>query len=461
MITMASVCDDPNGRRRILFVDPDGNRKAIRLGKCDRKTADSVCRHVEALLASKITGQPLERSTAAWLSNIGDTLKAKLANVGLVEMESRQKPQVGSFATLYISKKTDIKPASLLAVEQTVRNLREFFGDERLLSSITAGDCEDFKRWLMSDARTRGAVRENSPGLSNSTVAKRMQRCAAIFQDAVKRKLITENPFKGIKQPKATNKDRQAYIPADTIERLIEYCPSAEWRLLLAISRYLGVRVPSEPFSMSWDCVDWERSRLRVPSPKTAVHDKSFRMVPIVPQVMKHLRDVFELAPEGSIYIFHALRERESTKQAEKGFWQGVNLRQQLKRIMTRAGVKPWPKLWHNLRASAETDFANTHPIHVVCEWLGNTKAVAQAHYLQVTDSHFAEAIREKDGAENGAQVAQKAAQQATADNRKDERDLTQMQEPQGVLQPDAVLCDSIHDILVAAIGFEPMTSRL
>ena len=30
---MATVCSDPGGRRRILFVAPDGGRKAIRLGK--------------------------------------------------------------------------------------------------------------------------------------------------------------------------------------------------------------------------------------------------------------------------------------------------------------------------------------------------------------------------------------------------------------------------------------------
>ena len=55
---MASVVNDPNGRRRILFVAPDESRKTIRLGKIDRKSAESICRHVEALLAAHITGQP-------------------------------------------------------------------------------------------------------------------------------------------------------------------------------------------------------------------------------------------------------------------------------------------------------------------------------------------------------------------------------------------------------------------
>ena len=38
---MASLCKDPNGRKRILFVTGDGSRKAIRLGKTSIKQAES------------------------------------------------------------------------------------------------------------------------------------------------------------------------------------------------------------------------------------------------------------------------------------------------------------------------------------------------------------------------------------------------------------------------------------
>ena len=86
---MASVVNDPNGRKRILFVDAEENRKAIRLGKMDRKSADAIARHVEALLAAKIGGQPVPRGTAVWLSGIGASLRAKFATVGLIEAPRR------------------------------------------------------------------------------------------------------------------------------------------------------------------------------------------------------------------------------------------------------------------------------------------------------------------------------------------------------------------------------------
>ena len=33
--------------------------------------------------------------------------------------------------------------------------------------------------------------------------------------------------------------------------------------------------------------------------------------------------------------------------------------------------------------------------MHVVCEWIGNSQAVAAKHYLQVTDEHFLQASKE------------------------------------------------------------------
>ncbi len=117
------------------------------------------------------------------------------------------------------------------------------------------------------------------------------------------------------------NRDRQAYVPAETVERLIaEQAPNAEWRLLLAMARYLGVRAPSEPFSMTWDCVDWDKQRIRIPSSKTAVHGKAFRVMPILPQVKPYLEACFEQAPEGATYVFHQLRRRDSVEAVEKGF---------------------------------------------------------------------------------------------------------------------------------------------
>jgi integrase len=338
-----------------------------------------------------------------------------------------------------------------LAVRQVVRNLRTFFGEDRPIDTITAGDAEDFRRWLGTDSRSaqRSRRRKRSPGLAPATVGKRLSYAREIFGDAVKRQLIPANPFGGIKAPPATNPARQVYVPASVVERLIEVTPDREWKLLLAMARYLGVRVPSEPFSLTWGDVDWERGRIRLPSPKTAVHGKAFREVPIVPEVRPHLEAVWNAAPEGTTHVFSRLRERASVRQAEKGFWQQVNLRQHLLRLIERAGLTPWPRLFHNLRASAQTDLADRFPAHVVCAWLGNTKAIAAQHYWQVTDAHF----------EAAQKAAQNPAQQPSATRRMDTQQPSRNPQDSPEIPLGATPCDIVHNCPVGVIGFEPTTS--
>jgi hypothetical protein len=86
-----------------------------------------------------------------------------------------------------------------------------------------------------------------------------------------------------------------------------------------------------------------------------------------------------------------------------------ANLRTQLRRIIARAQLKLWPKLWQNLRSTRETELADEFPAHVVVAWLGNSEAVARKHYLQVTDEHFAAAA----GGERSDRAAHGAAHRA------------------------------------------------
>ncbi len=83
------------------------------------------------------------------------------------------------------------------------------------------------------------------------------------------------------------------------------------------------------------------------------------------------------------------------------------------------AGLKPWPKLFHNMRASRQTELTDQFPNHVVCEWLGNSAPIADKHYLQVTDQHYAEAAAiatsQVDGSKSGSLLAHNPAQQGAA----------------------------------------------
>ena len=171
------------------------------------------------------------------------------------------------------------------------------------------------------------------------------------------------------------------------------------------MGRYGGLRCPSEVLSLRWADVDWGRSRMLIRSPKTEHHEGGeSRMVPLFPELLPYLREVFEDAEPGSEYVITRYRSPN------------CNLRTQLQRIIAKAGLKSWPKLFQNLRSTRETELAETWPEHVVCAWIGNSRIVARKHYLQITEEHFERATRLPDGPE---EATQNATQQMSTESRK------------------------------------------
>ena len=244
---MASIANDPNGRKRILFVAPDGSRKTIRLGKTDRKSAESICRHVEALLAAKIGGQPIPRDTASWLAR--NRCHATRQTGGGWACRS---PKAGSAGRVF--EELHFEPAGCETrdiksmAEQPCRNLTEYFGKDKPLRSITTGDCDQFKVWLLTQE------------LAATTVAKRLCFARGFLHVARKHKLLEENPFSEVKIPTANVSARQRFIDRDSVAGLLAVA-NPTWRTIIALSRFGGLRCPSEVLSLEWRHVDWERGR--------------------------------------------------------------------------------------------------------------------------------------------------------------------------------------------------------
>lgn len=71
------------------------------------------------------------------------------------------------------------------------------------------------------------------------------------------------------------------------------------------------------------------------------------------------------------------------------------NLRTTFLKVIKRAGLKPWPKLFQNVRSTRETELADQFPLHAVTAWMGNSQIVASKHYLQLRDEHFDRASSE------------------------------------------------------------------
>ena len=402
---MASLVNRPNGRREIQYTDVNGRRQTIRLGKMAKRDAVAIKIRIEHLLTAKISKQPVEGDTAKWVASLDETLAKKLAKVGLVKY--RETVLLGEYLTDYIESRSDVKPSTRYKYKNTRRMLIGFFGESKPLRDISEGTADLWRLHLLET------------GLAENTVRKNCGIAKQFFRAATRRKLLSSNPFVDLKSAVGANRERDYFITREETTKVLDACPNAQWRLLFALSRYGGLRCPSEHLSLRWEDVDWANDKLLIRSPKTEhLEGGGSRILPIFPELRPHLEAVFELAEPGAEYVITRYRQ------------QNANLRTQLTKIIHRAGLKPWPKLFQNLRATRETELADEHPQHVVCSWIGNSKGVAMKHYLQTTDAHFQKAVGKS--AQNPTQ---------TVHDRSD-RGRQQQQEPQqmsGKTTPDKV----------------------
>jgi len=389
---MASITTNHRtGCKRILFVDKNGDRPPIYLGKVSDSLAKEMKARVEILNATAQANASLEPKMIDWLGKLSDSWYAKLARAGLVEPRQPLEPEpvvtLGGFIDSYIAGRTDAKKRTILNLEMfrdrlvkprsPSRRKRKKpltepdarFSPDCDIATIKQSDADAWVIWLKAN-------------YAAATVGRSLKGARQLFKAACRAEIITRNPFEGLKAGSNPDKARQRVISREDIQRVLDACPDAEWRLLVALSRYGGLRCPSEHLALTWPDVDWERDRFWVRSPKTAHHEgKEGRWVPLFPELRPYLQEAWDLAAEGAVHV--VTRYRDAC----------ANLRTQFTRIIRRAGLTPWPKLFHNLRASRETELAAVHPLHVVCAWIGNNAMIAQKHYLQVTEADFERAM--------------------------------------------------------------------
>ncbi len=432
---MASIGRDPNGRRRILFVAQNGKRRTIRLGKCSQKQGEATKVKIEALVAAQFSGGSLDDEVSRWLAALPDNMHKRLVAVGLAKPRATNPEasgagmSLGRFLEEYRESRVDVKPGTLIAYGRTCQYLLGYFKADKRLSEISEGDADAWRLHLVGQ------------GLAVSTVNRACGMARQFFRAAVRRKLLVSNPFTDLESSVKANKSRQFFVSREDIEKILAACPDTEWRLIVSLARYGGLRTPSETLLLRWGDVLWDQHKLYVRSPKTEHHEGGeSRHVPLFPELKSLLLEALEAAEPGTPFVIAKHRKT------------GLNLRTQLLRIMARAGVKQWPKLFQNMRSSRQTELCEQWPEHVVCGWLGNSKLVAREHYLMARDTDFLRAA-ELDSA------AQNPAQQPSGNPCKPMQNDSDEVAENAVFQGVAEDCRASQSSPMGGAGFEPATS--
>ena len=363
---------------RIQFCD-DNKRCSIRLGAIPKKLAETILSKVEEIIICSLSGGDVSQETASWIGKLPDKIYSRLSRAGLVP--HRKSTELNTYIQAYIENRHDVKTGTRIRWNTVRQKLVGYFGECCKADSITSKNADEYRQLLFKD------------GLARATISKYLTVTRMFFNEMLKDGLIRSNPFATVRERFVVDDTRNVYVPREDVYVVMEAAPDAEWRLIIALSRFGGLRCPTEVLSLKWENIHWANNRIIVPSPKTEHHPNGAqRIIPLFPELIEPLRDVERTKPAEAVYVISEHRSRADVSKS----WANSNLREPMLDILKRAKIKPWAKLFHSMRGSCETDLArdNNYPLKAITSWFGHSYNVAEKHYLRVTDEEFDRAVK-------------------------------------------------------------------
>ena len=330
------------GESAVLRFSRHGRRFKASLGPISEHAAQRTRLNVERLIATADAGLPPDHDLLCWLKSVGGRLQDVLVNAGFHEADACW--SLGKYLDRHGHQTTNrrrIVAGELLAL----------WGPDRPLAGLTTRDGRAYWDSLRNGENTRRSKVVNARALLRRAIDERW--------------IAGGDPFRDIRTSFQETRTRHAWVGQDMLKAVLDQTSDDEFRLILCCSRYGGLRCPSEVLAMQWEDVDWETRRLSVRG-----KGRRTRTVPLFPP------------------LYEAFQEALLSATVAHGFIVTRNRSERLERIlvrlMRRAGVW-WPRPFHNMRSSRQTELLKEYPIHVVCQWLGNSPSVAVRHYAQAT----------------------------------------------------------------------------
>ena len=213
-------------------------------------------------------------------------------------------------------------------------------------------------------------------GDSPATVAKKVRELKRLFQLAVERKQLDENPLKYVKVPKVSRQKIRIYATED-LDRILRTASDLqnasvlEWDLIITLALTTGMR-KSELLNLVWGNIDFSEMTIEV-SPKTdadetwewKVKDTDRRFLPLREDVGQLLVDLQNRRPEGYPYVFVPPNRYDHIQQVLRpsGKWTLLhakstvinNFWRKFEMIRLKAGVDKGT--FHDIRKTAITNW--------------------------------------------------------------------------------------------------------
>lgn len=374
---MASSFPRKNGGITFQF-SLNNRRPRIMLGVMSKSEVSIFKGHLEKMVEAKKHGTRPPNNTKRWYRSLPSEIKKKFHKAGLVDDYEDEPCSLGELVDAF-SKIGAKKKGTRVNENQAYTNLFEFFGRSRSISNITAGDATDFESYLLTAAKKIAKSSSKPEGLESTTVSRRIKRVKSVFKYAVMKQWLPSNPFSHIKCGTQSNSKRAYYITPELAKLILDALPTAELRLIFALARWGGLRLPQEGIDLKWDMVSWETRRFTVFSEKNERYERRRnRIVPIFKELMPYFEDAWEVADKKVESVCPYLHK--NTGQAFSNV---------VKRVLKSLGVQPWPKFLINLRASRSTEVLIEFGAKAEDQWIGHDEKIAMEHYAMVPDFLF------------------------------------------------------------------------
>jgi len=184
--------------------------------------------------------------------------------VGLIEpvepVKEKECPTLAEFLDDYLKRKgPTAKPGTVAAWRQVVDAIKKHLPDGIRVDKLTAGHATAFVDKL------------KQTGIANSTIANRVIKSKQFLADAVEWVIIEKNPFENTKKP-TSGKKSNVFVPRKDIATVMAIA-NIRWKTIIALSRFGGLRCPSETLSLKWVDIDLKTRIMRIPEPKVEHHD--------------------------------------------------------------------------------------------------------------------------------------------------------------------------------------------
>ncbi len=197
--------------------------------------------------------------------------------------------------------------------------LLEWLGtrSKRPLEALTSQEARQWREHLQDGGR------------AGKTVLSYTKDAGAIYRAAIREGLVSFNPFASLEAIDTSDSQERRPFTGEEVSKLIIAAPSEEWRGLVLVAAYTGLRL-GDASRLSWEAVDLEAKRITLIPSKTARKKREVR-IPIQEDLLAYLlaAPVAEDSPTSPVFPSLA-----TLKVGDR-----AGLSQAFAKIMAKAGV--------------------------------------------------------------------------------------------------------------------------